>query len=147
MLEPLHHQVMADFVASMDRINALAEKSPGFIWRLVEGDGSNLSISIFDDEFLVVNMSVWASVHALAAFTYHSPHKEVLQRRKEWFSRMHSMHMVCWYIPENTIPGPQEGRRRLIYLSEHGETPYAFTFKSNFGVPQMLEDMRSRNNS
>ncbi len=145
MREPLDHPMMADFVANLDRINLLAEKSQGFVWRLVEDSGSELSVEIFNDKYLVVNMSVWSSIEAVTAFTYHSSHKEVLRRRKEWFTAMTDMHMACWYVRENSIPLPQEGRARLIYMNEHGETPYAFTFKSSYGIPEMLEDLRFRN--
>jgi hypothetical protein len=138
MLQPLDHPVMADFVNNLDRINALAEQSEGFVWRLVEDGNSATALHVFDDRFLIINMSVWSSIEALFNFTYKTAHTEVFRRRKEWFSKLGRMHMVCWYIRSHSVPGVEEAKLRLAYLDTHGETPYAFTFKSQYGVRDLL---------
>lgn len=138
MLEPLDHPVMADFVDNLDRINALAEESEGFVWRLVEDGNNATTLQFFDDRFLIINMSVWNSMESLFNFTYQSAHTEVFNRRKEWFSKLDNIHMACWYVPLGFVPGPEEARIRLGYLNKHGETPYAFTFKSRFTVGDLL---------
>jgi len=131
MLAPLDSVVMRDFVNNLDRINQLAEKSEGFIWRFIE-DNSESAIKVFHDDYIVVNMSVWQSINALFNFTYRSEHKDIFKRRKEWFSAMKEMHMACWYVPDGEYPTPQEAKVRLEYLNKYGESPYAFTLKSNF---------------
>ena len=125
--------IMIDFVYNTNRINALAEKSPGFIWRLV-GDNSDDSYSInaFDSEYILVNMSVWNNRDSLFEFVYNSAHLEIFKRKKEWFKKMPKMHMVLWYVEEGHIPTIEEGKSRLAYLREHGESPFAFGFKSKF---------------
>lgn len=136
MLAPIDSPIMSDFVANLDPINALAESSPGFVWRLKDEGNDATSIRMFEDDFLIVNMSVWESIDALFEFAYKSDHTRVLQRKKEWFERMPEMHMVLWYIPEQHRPSVDEARERLLYLRENKETPYAFSFKKRFSIEE-----------
>ena len=132
ILGTIDSPVMADFVANLDRINALAESSDGFVWRLKDESNNATSMAVFEDEFMIVNMSVWESMESLFQFTYQSAHVEIFKRRKEWFSKMKEMHMCCWYVPVGHRPTVAEAKERLAYLNERGETPFAFTFKSAF---------------
>ncbi|MEL6809988.1 MAG: DUF3291 domain-containing protein [Bacteroidota bacterium] len=126
-------RVMEDFVNNTDRINALAEGHPGFIWRLKgEETDNSYSIQAFESEFILVNMSIWKDRESLFDYVYNSGHIEILKRKKEWFTKMPKMHMVLWYVEEGHIPTIQEGKERLEYLQEHGESEYAFSFKSKF---------------
>lgn len=134
MLAPIDDPVMADFVNNLDRINALAEQSPGFIWRLAEDNNNATAINIFNNEFLIINMSVWDNKESLFNFTYNSAHVEIFKRRKEWFSKIDSMHMALWFVKKGTIPTTDEAKERLNYFNLHGETPYAFTYKSYFNA-------------
>jgi len=130
---------MADFVNNIERINKLAETSPGYIWRLTDEDSDNsYSMQLFDSEFIVTNMSVWKDRESLFDFVYNTSHVEIFKRRKEWFSKMPEMHMVLWYVNEGHIPDIEEAKERLRYLREHGESAYAFTFKS----PYREEDVK-----
>lgn len=138
MLAPIDSPVMADFVANLDRINALAEGSDGFIWRLKTEGNNATDIKVYDDDFIIVNMSVWRNIDALFAFTYKSSHTEVFKRRKEWFEKMSDMHMCLWYVEEDRMPAAIDTVDRLDYIRKHGETPYAFTFKKRFTVDDML---------
>lgn len=139
MLAPLDSEIMVDFVNNLDSINRLAEASEGFVWRLIEDPDVITGIEVFQDSFIVVNMSVWTSRKALFDFTYRSEHKNIFKRRKEWFSTMKEMHMACWYIPQNTYPTPHEARKRLEYLNKFGESPFAFTLKNSFTSQQASE--------
>ncbi|GAA0729301.1 DUF3291 domain-containing protein [Aquimarina litoralis] len=132
MLAPIDDPIMADFVNNLDRINELGEKSDGFVWRLKGDEGNATALTVFDNLFLIINMSVWESMQDLFNFTYQSAHVEILKRKKEWFHKMPRMHMAFWYVENGHEPSPSEAKERLYYLQEHGETPYAFSFKSKF---------------
>ena len=90
---------LAEFVAQLDEINALADRSPGFVWRLQTDAGNATDIKVSDDPRLIVNMSVWESLDALTAYVYKSGHLRVLSRRKEWFERLDTPSIALWWIP------------------------------------------------
>lgn len=135
ILAPLDSETMAGFVGALDEINALADGSPGFVWRLQTEDGDATAIRAFDDDMLLLNMSVWASVEALAEFTYRSAHREVMVQRRKWFERMDEAFMVLWWIPAGHRPSTAEAKDRLDHLRLHGPTPEAFTFRTPFPSP------------
>jgi hypothetical protein len=134
MLAPIDSPVMTEFVANLDRINALAENSTGFVWRLKDDTNNATSIKVYDDDFIIVNMSVWNSIEALFEFVYKSQHLEVFKKRHAWFEKMSQMHMVLWYIPIGHLPTVNEAVERLDHLRIHGETPFAFSFKKRFSA-------------
>ena len=139
MLAPLDDPIMADFVNNLDRINTLAEQSDGFVWRFKGDEDNATAIRVFEDDFLIINMSVWESKEALFNFTYKSDHVGIFTRRKEWFAAMRDMHMAFWYINKGHVPSPEEAKSRLAYLNQHGETPYAFTFKGKFTAEDAMK--------
>ncbi|GAB5399835.1 MAG: DUF3291 domain-containing protein [Aureisphaera sp.] len=125
--------IMADFVNNTQRLNELADAHPGFVWRLkMEVTDHAYDIQAFENEAIVVNMSVWKDKQSLFDYVYKSGHVEIFKRKKEWFSKMPKMHMVLWYVDEGHIPTIEEGKERLQHLWEHGESKHAFTFKSDF---------------
>jgi len=136
-LAPLDDPIMQDFINNLDKINAIADSSDGFIWRLKDEDKDE-AVSVFHDDSLVINMSVWEDLDSLFNYTYNSGHIEVFKRKKEWFSKMKMMHMAFWYVPEGYKPTFQDAKNRLNYLNAFGETPYAFSFKSKFTVEDTL---------
>jgi len=137
MLAPLDSPIMADFVANLDRINQLAEASEGFVWRMQEY-GNATAVRIYDDESLLINMSVWKDVDSLFQYAYKSQHAEIFKRRKEWFDKMSQMHMALWYVPVGHQPDVNEATQRLDHIRMHGDTPYAFTFKKRFSIDEFL---------
>jgi hypothetical protein len=138
MRAPIDSPIMAEFVAQLDAINAVAEAAPGFIWRLQSEAGNATSIRVFDDLMLIINMSVWESVEALFEYTYRSDHVDIFRRRGDWFERMETPHMALWWIPAGHIPTPQEAKDKLALLEREGATPLAFTFKRRFTADEML---------
>lgn len=138
-LGPMDSPVMADFMANLDRINALADESPGFIWRLQTEEGNATAISPFDDN-TIVNMSVWEDVAALNHYTYKTAHVEILKRRKEWFERMKEQHMVLWWVASGHRPTVDEALERLEHLRTHGPSPHAFSFHRNFPAPDAVPE-------
>jgi hypothetical protein len=132
---PIDGAAMADFVARLDEINALAEASPGFVWRL-KGDNNNATELLYTpDPLFIVNLSVWRSIDELHAFTYASTHKELFRRRFEWFERRETPNTVLWWQPAGTIPDVRDALGRLQRLSTNGPAPDAFTFKQRFPPP------------
>lgn len=130
-LAPMDDPIMQDFVNNLERINAIADRANGFVWRMQDED-KELGATIFQDDTLLINMSVWKSLEALFDYTYNSGHIEVFKRKKEWFSKLKMMHMAFWYVPVGYEPTFEDAKTRLDYLNKHGDTPYAFTFKSKF---------------
>jgi heme-degrading monooxygenase HmoA len=132
---PIGSPVMAEFVANLDRINALADRAPGFVWRLQTEEGNATAIRPFDDENVAVNMSVWRDLESLNAFVYRSAHVEVMRRRREWFERMEQAFLVLWWVRKGHRPSVQEAIARLELLRAKGPTPDAFTFRQAFAPP------------
>jgi hypothetical protein len=131
---PLDSPELKDFVDNLDRINALAEASPGFVWRL-KGDGNDATALRPMGEDVIVNMSVWQDVESLKNYVYRSPHVEILKRKREWFTRMAESHMALWWVPQRHQPTVTEAAMKLMVLREKGPSPAAFTFGAAFAAP------------
>ncbi|WP_374403167.1 DUF3291 domain-containing protein [Niveibacterium sp.] len=134
LLEPLDSPRLADFVANLERINQLAEQSPGFVWRLQDEAGDATAMRPFADD-VIVNMSVWQDIAALHTFAFRSAHADILRRRREWFARMADAYAVLWWVPANHRPSMEEAAERLASLRAHGPTEFAFTFRDAFPAP------------
>src|SRR5215469_735939 len=144
-LYPLDEPRIADFMALLDEVNALAERSPGFAWRLKSESGNATDIKFTDDPKFIVNMSVWESVEGLFEFVYKTSHRLVMTRRREWFERPQRSYHVLWWVPAGRFPTVAEGLARLDHLDAHGPTAHAFTFKEKFpppGIAGATEDLR-----
>jgi hypothetical protein len=132
-LAPLDDPLMADFVAQLDAVNAGAESSQGFVWRLKGADGAPSSyVRAYSDANMLVNLTVWESPEALHSYTYRSGHADVFRRRKTWFEASEQSPFVLWWIRAGHIPSVEEGRERIEYLWQHGPSPFAFTFRQQF---------------
>ena len=129
---PLDHPSIDGFRLNLDRINALADSSPGFVWRLQDDSGNATNIKLFVDELEIINLSVWESIDALADFAYRSAHVELLRRRREFFEAPSQPILCLWWVPDGTFPTPQHAMERLEHLRQHGPTPTAFTFRQRF---------------
>jgi len=139
MRAPIDSPVMAEFVANLDAINAVAEKSDGFVWRLKEENNNATAIKIYDDDFLIVNMSVWENTDVLFRYVYQSGHTAMFKNKKQWFEKMTDRHMALWYIPQATIPTVADAVARLDYLRKNGESPFSFTFKKKYTIEEMMD--------
>jgi hypothetical protein len=129
---PIDDPQVADFVAQLDSVNALADESPGFVWRL-KGEAENAAaIACFGDPMLIVNLSVWQNVDALRNFAFGQVHASVMRRRREWFESYPKSYLALWWIPEGHIPTAEEAKARLEHLDQHGDTEFAFTFRQIF---------------
>lgn len=131
-LDSMESEVMKGFVDRLDEINSLADKSPGFIWRLQTEEGDATSIQAFDDPSLIVNMSVWEDIETLKKFVYKSMHVELIQDRDAWFNKTKDVHQVLWWVPVGHIPSVNEGKEKLEILQLNGPSKEAFTFSRPF---------------
>ena len=128
MLAPLESEQMKEFRDFIDPINALAESSPGFVWRYTDGADvqEKAESPPFGDNLVIVNLSVWESPEALRAFTYKTVHSYFIRKRLRWFKGLGHPHLACWWVPIGTQPSVADGKRRLELLDRLGPTEEAF---------------------
>ncbi len=126
---------LAEFMAALDEINALAEASPGFVWRLQDASGNATSITAFEDPRMLINMSVWETAEDLAAYAYKTAHGDFLAHRRKWFEPPEGPDLVLWWVPAGHIPTIEEAKERLDQLIAKGPSPEAFTFGNRFPPP------------
>jgi hypothetical protein len=145
LVAPAEDPRVKPFFAELDRINALADASPGFIWRL-QGEGNSATdLQPTPDPLTIVNMSVWQDADALFGFVYRSAHTPVMAQRRSWFAPWEGAYQALWWIPAGHIPSIDEALAKLWLLDRHGPSPHAFTFKARFPAPGlggMAVDMR-----
>ncbi|MBQ1024732.1 DUF3291 domain-containing protein [Micromonospora sp. C95] len=130
---PLDSPEIADFVAQLPEINALAERSPGYVWRLQDVSGDATALRPFGPD-IIVNLTVWQSVESLRAFVYRTAHLEPMRRRREWFVPLDRPHLVLWWIPAGVLPTITEAADRLELLHD-GPSPEAFTLREPYPAP------------
>jgi hypothetical protein len=140
MLGPKGDPVVQGFYDALDQVNALADASPGFVWRLVGEAGENATdIQPTANPLLLMNMSVWEDAESLFEFVYRSSHTPIMSRRRNWFGQFDGAYMALWWIPAGTIPTINDGLSRLWHLDRFGPTPQAFTFKAHFPPPDRAD--------
>jgi hypothetical protein len=128
----LDDPIMAGFVARLAEINALADRSPGFVWRLQSSEGNATYLRPYDDDRILFNLSVWSTVDQLKQYVYGSAHAQLLRQRREWFEKFGGAYVALWWVPTDHRPSVDEAKQRLAHLETHGPTPFAFTFKTTF---------------
>lgn len=135
MRGPIDDAVMAGFVARLEPLNALADASPGFVWRYQTDAEDATEVRVFDDELILFNMSVWDGIESLEAFVYRSNHTEALQKRAEWFERPGKPTIVLWWIEAGHLPTVEEAKSRFDRLWESGPSADAFSFRDRYPAP------------
>ena len=138
MRAPLEDPVMSAFVEQLDFVNALADRSPGFVWRLQTESGNATDVRAYEDALILFNVSVWESLEALRAYVYGSAHREPLRERKQWFVPMDTAHLALWWVPAGHRPSVEEATERLEHLRRHGPGPTAYSFAKAFDPPAAL---------
>jgi hypothetical protein len=133
---PIDDPIMEGFRTQLDPINALADRSPGFVWRLQTEDGNATAVRPYaDDDRMAINLSVWESLAALQQFVYRTAHSRTLGDRRQWFEPIDGPILALWWIPAGHIPTVAEAVERLRILKERGPSPEAFTFRRPFASP------------
>ncbi|MBV9073134.1 MAG: DUF3291 domain-containing protein [Acidobacteria bacterium] len=133
VLAPIEDPIMHGFVSRLDELNALADRSPGFVWRLQTSAGNATYFRPYpEDDRILMNMSVWETVEDLRNYVYRTVHSELLKQRHDWFEKFAGTYTALWWVPAGHIPGIDEAKKRLAHLDAHGPTEFAFTFKKVF---------------
>jgi hypothetical protein len=140
LLAPLNSPLLADFMAALDEVNAEADRSPGFVWRLQTEDGNATAVRAFgwdagDSHGVIVNLTVWRDVEALADYVFSGRHVQIMRRRREWFQRAAEATTALWWIPAGSLPTTDDAEDRVRLLRARGPTPAAFTFRQPFPPP------------
>jgi len=133
--ESIEDPVMAKFVAQLDEVNSLAEGSPGFVWRLKTESNNATELNPYNDNRIIVNMSVWESLEHLIEFVYKGKHADVLRSRRDWFVNFGKPFTTMWYVRAGSVPTIHEAMDRLQSLQDNGPTAFAFDFKTRFPKP------------
>lgn len=139
LIAPIYSPTLAGFVAELDRINALADRAPGFVWRLHSNTGNSTDLEHTFGNDVIVNASVWMSIEALHNYVYRTAHAEIMSRRKEWFTLSKTAYSVLWWVPKGHRPTLSEAHDKLKKLNLEGPTDNAFTFKKPFPAPSGTE--------
>lgn len=134
----INDPVMKEFVDNLDKVNAIAENSEGFVWRLKDDTNNATSLDPYDDEQVIINVSVWQSIEALERFMYKTFHSEFLKRRREWFQTFGKVYTAMWWVPEGKFPTMHEAVEKLDYLQKHGATEVVFDFRKKFSPPEQV---------
>ena len=129
---------MAEFMARLNAINALADQSPGFVCRLQSDAGNATDIQAGDNTRFIVNMSVWCDAQALFDFVYKTAHRLVMAKRRQWFERPAGAYQALWWLRAGELPTVAEGLARLEHLDREGPSPFAFTFQTRFAPPDVV---------
>ena len=137
---PVEDPIMAGFVARLDEINALAECSPGFVWRLQTSEGNATYFRPYpEDDRILINMSAWETIESVRHYVYQTAHAELLRQRQAWFEKFAGSYTTLWWVPAGHRPGMDEATKRLAHLEKHGPTQFAFTFKATFEPDEQFQ--------
>ena len=121
---------MAAFLSLVDHVNAAADRSPGFVWRLKDVSGK---LNRGRDAREIVNLSVWEDLEALRSFILSGVHKRALSKRASWFTPLAEPYQVLWRVPRGHLPTLQEGFSRLEMLRRDGSGEEAFGWEYKEG--------------
>ncbi len=127
--------IMKEFVDNLDRVNKVAENSDGYVWRLKGDDNVSTGFNPYNDEQVIINLSVWETIESLEHYVYKTFHTDFLRRRKEWFQSYGKAHIAMWWIPKGEIPTIEEAIAKLDHLQKYGSSKAVFDFRNKFPSP------------
>ncbi len=139
LARPLDHPQLEPFVSALEEVNAVADRAPGFVWRLQEESGNATGLRPRGED-MIVNLSVWTDLASLEAYVYGAAHAAVLKQRRMFFTAMLSPSLVLWWVPAGHRPTMEEAHERLVALESDGPTPYAFTLRTPFGPDDLAPE-------
>ncbi|MEM1440182.1 MAG: DUF3291 domain-containing protein [Pseudomonadota bacterium] len=122
---------MAGFYNNVPAINALAESSPGFVWRLTDAEEEARAATLFGDPRLIIALSVWESIDALEQFVYRSAHGGYLRQRTSWFEPRQGPNKALWWVERGARPTIHDAKHRIEWLALNGPGEFAFGFSKH----------------
>ncbi|MEM9549880.1 MAG: DUF3291 domain-containing protein [Pseudomonadota bacterium] len=129
LVAPVDDRRVAEFMASLDYVNGVGKRMPGFVW-MMEGSGrpgsGNTENCVGGDPRLVPNLTLWEDAASLETYVWGTIHKQFYDRRREWFEVLGDMHFVMWWVPVGHRPTLDEALERLDHLRTHGDSDHAF---------------------
>ncbi|HAI37500.1 MULTISPECIES: DUF3291 domain-containing protein [unclassified Maribacter] len=131
----INDPIMKEFVDNLDKVNNLAEQSEGFVWRLKDENNDATSFNPYNDEQVIINISVWQSIASLETFVYKTVHTDFLKRRKEWFQKFGKVTTAMWWISEGDFPSVENAVEQLDYLQKNGPSQKIFDFRNKYAPP------------
>jgi hypothetical protein len=131
----INDPIMKEFVDNLDKVNSIAESSKGFVWRLKDESNNATNINPYNDEQVIINISVWQSIESLEDFMYKTFHSEFLKRRKQWFQNFGKVSTAMWWINKGDLPNVNEAVEKLAYLQKNGPSEIVFDFKKKYPPP------------
>ncbi|TRX34043.1 DUF3291 domain-containing protein [Flavobacterium sp. ZT3R18] len=131
----INDPIMKEFVDNLDKVNEIAEQSEGFVWRLKDEDNNATNLNPYNDEQIIVNISVWDSIESLEHYMYKTFHSEFLKRRKEWFQSFGQVSTAMWWVKKGEIPDINQAMEKLDYLQKNGVSEIVFNFKQKYPKP------------
>lgn len=131
----INDPIMKEFVDNLDRVNTLAETSEGFVWRLQDDNNDATSFNPYEDEQVIINVSVWETIESLGNFVFKTYHTDFLKRRKEWFQSYGTVSTAMWWVHKGAYPTVEEAVEKLDYLQKNGTSAVAFDFRNKFPKP------------
>jgi len=123
---PIDDPRVRRFVMALDMVNSIAERMPGFVWRLKGDSGNATEIQVYDDQKIVPNLSVWTDIGSLENFVWKTVHKTFYERREQWFEVLEKQNFVMWPVEDGHEPTLEEAKERLEHLNQYGDSDQAF---------------------
>lgn len=130
------HPSVAEFSDNVERINALAARSPGFVWRLTD-EFKTPENKFSDDELQVYTLSVWENAAALENFVFKTVHVRFYKKRTEWFEKSQRPNMVLWPVEEGHRPTVAEAQDKLADYEKNGPSERAFGWAEVMDIERM----------
>lgn len=133
LVAPWGDPAVAGFTDHVDRVNAAAERSAGFIARPDLNDAV-LHHTIykprgdFDPAREAATLSIWESAGHLRDFVYRTVHGKFVGRRAEWFVPLGRPAYVIWPISPGHVPTLAEAHGALDRLERDGPGDLAYDF-------------------
>lgn len=136
---PVDDPLVKEFIDNLDRVNALAERMPGFVWRLAGAGNNATDLRWGDDPAVIVNLSVWETAAQLETFVFGTLHARFYQRRREWFDLIERPHFVLWHVADGHRPTLAEAAERLADLQTNGPSERAFGWAEAVGADRLRQ--------
>ena len=137
LLAPLESPQLAPYMAALDEDNAAGDAAPRFQWRLQTEGGNATAVKAFGWDVagshgVIVNLTTWQSVEALAGFVFSGRHLEIMRQRRRWFHQAAEATTAMWWVPRGHRPTTDEAEDRVRQLRDTGLPPTASRSASRF---------------